>query len=62
MGDTTSIRLRDGRTLAWAEAGDPAGFPVLAFHGTPGTHHQILVDDGPMRATGVRFIAPDRPG
>jgi pimeloyl-ACP methyl ester carboxylesterase len=57
-----SLRLHDGRTLAWAELGDPAGFPVLAFHGTPGTHHQVTVDDAPMRATGVRFIAPDRPG
>ncbi len=62
MGDTGSIRLRDGRTLAWGELGEPDAFPVVALHGTPGSSHQVLVDDGPLRAAGVRFIAPDRPG
>ena len=26
---------RDGRTLAFAEWGDPDGFPVFSLHGTP---------------------------
>jgi hypothetical protein len=26
---TASVRLRDGRTVADEESGDPAGFPVL---------------------------------
>lgn len=62
MGETDAIRLRDGRALAWGEQGDPNGFPVLAFHGTPGTRHQVMVDERPMLAAGVRWIAPDRPG
>jgi pimeloyl-ACP methyl ester carboxylesterase len=60
--DTRILDLPDGRELAWTEAGDPAGSPVFAFHGTPGSRHQLLVDDAPMLAAGVRFIAPDRPG
>jgi pimeloyl-ACP methyl ester carboxylesterase len=60
--ETRVLTLRDGRELAWSEAGDPAGTPVLAFHGTPGSRHQLLIDDGPIRAAGVRWIVPDRPG
>jgi pimeloyl-ACP methyl ester carboxylesterase len=30
------IALSDGRSLAYAEFGDPDGRPVLFFHGTPG--------------------------
>ncbi len=32
-----TVTLRDGRTLEYADLGDPAGRPVLFFHGTPGT-------------------------
>jgi pimeloyl-ACP methyl ester carboxylesterase len=56
------MRLADGRRLGWAEMGDPAGYPVFAFHGTPGSARQILVDPAPPLAAGVRLIAPDRPG
>lgn len=56
------MQLADGRELAWAEMGDPLGYPVFAFHGTPGSRHQVLVDPVPARAVGVRVIAPDRPG
>src|ERR1700754_772220 len=59
---TRLIQLTDGRELAWAEMGDPDGYPVFAFHGTPGSRHQILVDPAPALAAGVRLIAPDRPG
>jgi pimeloyl-ACP methyl ester carboxylesterase len=54
--------LSDGRTLAWDEVGDPGGAPVFAFHGTPGSHHQVLFDPAAARAAGARLIAPDRPG
>jgi pimeloyl-ACP methyl ester carboxylesterase len=60
--DAQVLRLRDGRELAWSESGDREGMPVLAFHGTPGSRNQLLIDDAPMRAAGVRWVAPDRPG
>ena len=40
MTETTrsrqSIVVDGGRTLCFAEWGDPAGFPVFGLHGTPG--------------------------
>lgn len=56
-----TIRLRDGRTLAYAEYGDPDGTPVLFFHGTPGSRLMTVPawDDASL---GIRLIAPDRPG
>jgi pimeloyl-ACP methyl ester carboxylesterase len=57
-----TLRLRDGRTLAWDEIGDPAGSPVLFLHGTPGSRHQVLVGADVAEAASIRIIAPDRPG
>jgi len=56
------VTLRDGRTLEYADLGDPAGTPVLFFHGTPGTAGQAAVVADAARANGVRLIAPSRPG
>ncbi|MFB6152239.1 MAG: alpha/beta fold hydrolase [Haloarculaceae archaeon] len=52
----------DGRTVAYAEYGDPDGTPVLFFHGTPGSRVLGALYDEPARDRGVRVIAPDRPG
>jgi pimeloyl-ACP methyl ester carboxylesterase len=56
------MQLSGGRELAWVELGDPAGYPIFAFHGTPGSRRQVVVDPAPLHAVGVRMIAPDRPG
>ncbi len=58
------FELEDGRDLAYSEAGDPAGTPVLAFHGTPGSRRQVLLPIVAQAAkrVGVCLIAPDRPG
>jgi pimeloyl-ACP methyl ester carboxylesterase len=56
-----SIRLRDGRTLTYAEAGLPGGFPVISCHGTP----SCRLPGGwaaAAEAAGARFVQPDRPG
>ena len=52
-----------GRNLGIAEFGDPAGFPVLWFHGTPGGRMQVP-PDGPARAAerGLRLFGVERPG
>ncbi|MCZ2848555.1 alpha/beta fold hydrolase [Modestobacter sp. VKM Ac-2978] len=58
-----SIRLRNGRALAYAEWGDPDGWPVLACHGSPSSRLERHVPDGETyRRWGVRLVVPDRPG
>ena len=57
------LQLRDGRTMAYAEWGDPEGRPVLGCHGSPSSRLERHVDDpGAYRRWGVRLIVPDRPG
>jgi pimeloyl-ACP methyl ester carboxylesterase len=59
---TRSVTLPDGRELAYEEYGDPAGAPVLSFHGGLSSRldaapaHQAALD------LGVRLLSPDRPG
>jgi pimeloyl-ACP methyl ester carboxylesterase len=59
-----TIRTGDGRTLAYAEAGDPDGAPVFYFHGLPGSRSDIersFGQDG-VAGSGARAIGIDRPG
>ena len=56
-----SVRLRDGRTLAYAEAGDPSGFPVVSCHGTPSCRFPGEWAQA-AEAAGARFVQADRPG
>jgi pimeloyl-ACP methyl ester carboxylesterase len=58
----TTVTLRDGRTLEYADLGDEAGSPVLLFHGTPGTAGSGAVVGDAARAHGVRLVAISRPG
>jgi pimeloyl-ACP methyl ester carboxylesterase len=44
------------------ECGDPAGRPVMFFHGWPSAASQSLVFDEAARADGVRLVAANRPG
>jgi pimeloyl-ACP methyl ester carboxylesterase len=44
------------------EYGDPAGAPVMVFHGTPACGAGFTWADAPARDRGLRLIAPDRPG
>lgn len=54
--------LRDGRTLAWSEGGDPHGRPVLFFHGCPDTRRAAHSGYDAAERLGVRLIAANRPG
>jgi pimeloyl-ACP methyl ester carboxylesterase len=58
----TVLELPDGRSLSYAEHGDPRGVPVIAFHGTPGSRRQLAGADPVAVAAGVRLVLPDRPG
>lgn len=52
----------DGRTLCFAEWGDPDGFPVFALHGTPGGRLNRHFDESRYAEAGARVITYDRPG
>jgi pimeloyl-ACP methyl ester carboxylesterase len=56
-----SIRLQDGRSLAYAEWGELAGFPVFFFHGSPGSR-LFCPKESVTAACGARLITVDRPG
>lgn len=60
--DPSVLRLRDGRALAYLQAGDPRGRPVLLFHGIPGSRLQRPTDLDAIAAAGVRLVTVDRPG
>ncbi|MDJ0628359.1 MAG: alpha/beta hydrolase [Rhodobacter sp.] len=48
--------------MAFAEYGDPAGGPVMLFHGTPGSRLAWGLVPGNPFPPGMRIVAPDRPG
>lgn len=58
----STLTLSDGRTLGYAEWGDPAGSPIVNIHGTPGCRLNRHPDDATVAATGARVITYDRPG
>ena len=63
VNDTT-VRTGSGRTLAYAETGEPDGAPLFYFHGIPGSRldfHQPF-NRPALDGAGVRIIGIDRPG
>jgi pimeloyl-ACP methyl ester carboxylesterase len=57
-----SLTLSDGRRLAYAEAGDPDGKPLLLLTGTGTGRSQAYWFDAAAREAGIRLIVTDRPG
>jgi len=55
----TTLTLRDGRRLGYAQYGDPSGKPVFFFHGGAGSR---LEHPAHLSALGARIICTDRPG
>src|SRR5262245_52686507 len=58
----TAITTANGRSLEVREGGDPAGFPVVVQHGTPGSgllwaEHRKLAEEQE-----IRLVAYDRAG
>jgi pimeloyl-ACP methyl ester carboxylesterase len=51
----------DDRVVAYEEWGEPAGRPVVLFHGGPGSR-RFCPDADVTHAVGVRLITFDRPG
>lgn len=59
-----TVQTPDGRLLAVEERGDPAGWPVLAHHGTPSSRGAAFYGPWVRDAVdrGLRLISYDRPG
>ena len=59
-----TFQLPDGRTLGYAEYGDPLGRPLFYFHGWPSSRIEFggLNREDIASRLGVRVIAVDRPG
>jgi pimeloyl-ACP methyl ester carboxylesterase len=57
-----TLGMPDGRTLAYATWGDPAGFPVLSLHGTPGCRFNRWPNEELFARLGVFLITHDRAG
>ena len=59
---TRTFTTRDGRRLAYAEAGAPGGRAVVYHHGLWNSRLSHGPDPAWCAANGIRFLAPDRPG
>ncbi|RPJ37831.1 MAG: alpha/beta hydrolase, partial [Chloroflexi bacterium] len=59
-----TIQLDGGRTLGYAEYGDPQGRPLFYFHGWPSSRIEARSWQGDAIAArlNIRLIAVDRPG
>jgi pimeloyl-ACP methyl ester carboxylesterase len=55
-------KARDGRGLAFAQWGDPNGFPVFSLGGTPNSRFARHHDEDAYVKAGARWITYDRPG
>lgn len=56
------VRLSDGRALGYAEYGARSGWPVLFFHGYPGSRLDAALGAPAALDAGARLISIDRPG
>lgn len=57
-----TITLRDQRILSYAKFGAKDGYPVLYFHGHPGSRLEANLLHEDARALGATLISVDRPG
>jgi pimeloyl-ACP methyl ester carboxylesterase len=60
MEDT--LKLTDGRLLAYGIYGNRNGFPILDFHGIPGTRREAALIEKYLAREDTCFIGLDRPG
>jgi pimeloyl-ACP methyl ester carboxylesterase len=57
-----NLSMRSGRSLEVWQYGDPSGHPVFFFHGLIGSHFQASYISESARRSGLRVVAPNRPG
>jgi len=56
------VRLLDGRSVSYAQYGQPDGFPIVNAHGGLACRLDVAAADAVATAAGIRLISPDRPG
>ena len=56
------VTAPDGREVAFAVWGDPAGFPVMRLHGTPGCRLGRWPDESVYGSLGACYVTHDRAG
>jgi pimeloyl-ACP methyl ester carboxylesterase len=56
------VRLRDGRSLGYAQYGSHDGVPIVNAHGGLACRMDVAAADAVATAAGVRLISPARPG
>jgi pimeloyl-ACP methyl ester carboxylesterase len=57
-----TLTLKDGRTLGYAEAGDPQGKPLFLCHGLHSSRLEVKMFHEEMLEVGIRVISIDRAG
>jgi pimeloyl-ACP methyl ester carboxylesterase len=57
-----TLETPDGRRLAYGVWGDPAGFPILSLHGTPGCRLERWPHEALYVELGVCLVTHDRAG
>ena len=57
-----TVRLQDGRNLAYEEYGDPNGAPLFFFHGFPNSRLGARLSHESAARHHVRVVSLDRPG
>ena len=62
IGPTKTVATRDGRQLAYLEAGDPQGPLVIHNHGGPSSRLEARLLAGPAAKNRLRLVCVDRPG
>jgi pimeloyl-ACP methyl ester carboxylesterase len=62
LSNSLTVMLKDGRQLGYAEYGDPAGKPILFFHGFPGSRLEPSHLQSIALSNNYRLIGLDRPG
>jgi pimeloyl-ACP methyl ester carboxylesterase len=60
--EDNTVTLRDGRKLGFARYGNPADFPVLFFHGIPGSRMQRPLELDYLNDLSLCLYVIERPG
>ena len=62
QSEAQTLKLSDGRTLGYAEYGNPKGTPLLYFHGFPSSRLEAYSLHSIASRLNIRVLSLDRPG